>query len=93
MAISKPSCFNLGYLPGGDKSIITRTDSTVTALNNAIRILSSNGIITVMAYPVIRAATWKQTRLKAGVNNWMIINLKSALFTVQKIKSLHQGFL
>ena len=43
--------FNLGYLPGGDKSIITRTDSTVTALNSASRILSSNGIITVLAYP------------------------------------------
>ena len=43
--------FNLGYLPGGDKSIITLTDSTVTALNSACRILSSNGIITVLAYP------------------------------------------
>lgn len=47
----KAIMFNLGYLPGGDKSIITRTDSTVMALNSAIRILSSNGIITVMAYP------------------------------------------
>ena len=43
--------FNLGYLPGGDKSIITRTDTTVTALTIAKRMLSSNGIITVMAYP------------------------------------------
>ena len=43
--------FNLGYLPGGDKSIITRTDSTITALNGANRMLSSNGIITIMAYP------------------------------------------
>jgi len=43
--------FNLGYLPGGDKTIITRTDSTVMALNIASRILSSNGIITVLAYP------------------------------------------
>ena len=43
--------FNLGYLPGGDKRIITHTDSTVTALNSACRILSSNGIITVLAYP------------------------------------------
>jgi len=47
----KACMFNLGYLPGGDKSIITRTDSTVTALNVTNRILSSNGIITVMAYP------------------------------------------
>jgi len=43
--------FNLGYLPGGDKSIITCTDSTVAALNIASQLLSSNGIITVMAYP------------------------------------------
>jgi len=43
--------FNLGYLPGGDKSIITRTDSTITALNSACRLLSGNGIITVLAYP------------------------------------------
>jgi tRNA1(Val) A37 N6-methylase TrmN6 len=47
----KAIMFNLGYLPGGDKTIITRTDSTVTALDSAHRILSSNGIITVMAYP------------------------------------------
>jgi hypothetical protein len=43
--------FNLGYLPGGDKRIITHTDSTVTALNLAIRMLSSNGVVTVLAYP------------------------------------------
>ena len=43
--------FNLGYLPGGDKSIITNTDSTLTALNIADRLLSNNGIITVIAYP------------------------------------------
>ncbi len=43
--------FNLGYLPGGDKSIITQTGSTITALNIASRLLSGNGIITIMAYP------------------------------------------
>jgi hypothetical protein len=43
--------FNLGYLPGGDKSIITQTDSTLTALIIASQILSSNGIITILAYP------------------------------------------
>ncbi len=43
--------FNLGYLPGGDKRIITRTDSTLSALNSASRLVSSNGIITVLAYP------------------------------------------
>jgi hypothetical protein len=43
--------FNLGYLPGGDKSIITQTDTTLTAINIASRLLSSNGIITILAYP------------------------------------------
>jgi predicted methyltransferase len=43
--------FNLGYLPGGNKTIITRSDSTLTALTNACQLLSDNGIITIMAYP------------------------------------------
>lgn len=43
--------FNLGYLPGSDKSVITRTESTLTALAIANRLLSSNGILTVLAYP------------------------------------------
>jgi hypothetical protein len=43
--------FNLGYLPGGDKSVITLTDSTLSALTTASRILADNGIITLLAYP------------------------------------------
>ena len=43
--------FNLGYLPGGDKSIITRTESSVTAIRNGLPLLRSGGVLTVMAYP------------------------------------------
>lgn len=43
--------FNLGYLPGGDKSIITLSESTLTALTSASQILANNGIITLLAYP------------------------------------------
>lgn len=43
--------FNLGYLPGGDKHIITRTDSTLQALNSASRLLATEGLITILAYP------------------------------------------
>ncbi|MDO9139497.1 MAG: class I SAM-dependent methyltransferase [Methylobacter sp.] len=43
--------FNLGYLPGSDKSVITRTDSTLGALTAASRILAVNGLITLLAYP------------------------------------------
>ena len=43
--------FNLGYLPGGDKTIITLASSTLAALNSASRMLSKEGILTVLAYP------------------------------------------
>lgn len=47
----KAIMFNLGYLPGGDKSIITHTASTLKALSCACLILSVGGIMTIMAYP------------------------------------------
>lgn len=43
--------FNLGYLPGSNKRIITRTTSTLTALDAATRLLAPAGLITVAAYP------------------------------------------
>jgi predicted methyltransferase len=43
--------FNLGYLPGSDKSCITRPDSTVSALKQAAALIKPKGIISVMLYP------------------------------------------
>lgn len=43
--------FNLGYLPGGDKSITTTVASTLAAVAAAESLVRENGIITVMAYP------------------------------------------
>jgi tRNA1(Val) A37 N6-methylase TrmN6 len=43
--------FNLGYLPGGDKSVITLAESTLSALTIASQILTENGVITLLAYP------------------------------------------
>ena len=43
--------FNLGYLPGGDKSLITRPESTLTALDAAAKFLAPGGILSVVAYP------------------------------------------
>lgn len=46
----KAIMFNLGYLPQGDKSIITVPHSTLIALNSALDLLDSNGIMTITAY-------------------------------------------
>lgn len=47
----KAIMFNLGYLPGSDKTVITQTESTLIALNKSIELLSATGIISISAYP------------------------------------------
>ncbi|RYD64173.1 MAG: methyltransferase domain-containing protein [Verrucomicrobiaceae bacterium] len=43
--------FNLGYLPGGDHTVITRTDETLQALEGALSVLKPGGILTIVCYP------------------------------------------
>ena len=43
--------FNLGFLPKSESNICTKPDTTIKALNSACKILSDNGIITVLCYP------------------------------------------
>ncbi|GJM89025.1 hypothetical protein PR202_ga05621 [Eleusine coracana subsp. coracana] len=42
--------FNLGYLPGGDKTVITVPRTTELALQAASRLLNSGGLISVLVY-------------------------------------------
>ena len=42
--------FNLGYLPGSDKTCITRPESTLAALEQADKILFPGGIIVIAVY-------------------------------------------
>jgi hypothetical protein len=43
--------FNLGYLPGSDKLVITRPETTLTAISCSIEYLAADGIISILAYP------------------------------------------
>lgn len=43
--------FNLGYLPGSNKNVITQTEDTLIALNQAFGLLGRNGVLSVMCYP------------------------------------------
>lgn len=47
----KAVMFNLGYLPGGDKTIISTTGTTLSALETAMDLLAPHGILTVVCYP------------------------------------------
>ena len=47
----KGGMFNLGWLPGGDKSITTMRETTMPAIETAISLLDSDGVLTVAVYP------------------------------------------
>ena len=42
--------FNLGFLPGSDKQLVTRPDSTVAALAQAVEWLRPGGVVTIVCY-------------------------------------------
>ncbi|MDQ0176906.1 putative methyltransferase [Bacillus chungangensis] len=43
--------FNLGYLPGGNKSIVTLPHTTISALLKILSILKTAGIVVLVIYP------------------------------------------
>jgi ubiquinone/menaquinone biosynthesis C-methylase UbiE len=43
--------FNLGYCPGSDRTIITRPETTRTALDQALKLLLPGGVLAITAYP------------------------------------------
>ncbi len=43
--------FNLGYLPGGDKSRTTLRETTLEAVDKAISLLADHGIVLIAVYP------------------------------------------
>ncbi len=42
--------FNLGYLPGGDKSIVTRPQTTISAIDQLLDLMAPEGIILLVIY-------------------------------------------
>lgn len=43
--------YNLGYLPGGDKTITTKTETTLQSIKNAMEILAPDGALSITCYP------------------------------------------
>ena len=46
----KACMFNLGYLPGGDVSVITKKTSTIKAVQHSLELLDVRGIISILCY-------------------------------------------
>jgi len=43
--------FNLGWLPGAEHAVTTRTETTLQAVNAALTLLKPDGIMTICVYP------------------------------------------
>lgn len=43
--------YNLGYLPGGNKSITTNTQSTLKSIENSLSLIAHDGALSITCYP------------------------------------------
>ncbi|MEE1132891.1 MAG: class I SAM-dependent methyltransferase [Caryophanon sp.] len=51
--VTKPvsaAVFNLGYLPGSDHDIVTKPNTTITAIEELLRLLTIDGVIVLVIY-------------------------------------------
>ena len=78
--------FNLGYLPGSDKMIITTAKDTLSALNQSQRLLKENGALFVTAY---RQHEGGQDEANA-VETWMHEQHANG-WDIEKIEPKHQS--
>lgn len=61
--------FNLGYLPGGNKDIITHTETTLIALKQALTHLRVHGLVTLVLYSGHPGGEQEATALHAYIQN------------------------
>ncbi|MFK8014911.1 MAG: class I SAM-dependent methyltransferase [Gammaproteobacteria bacterium] len=69
--------FNLGYLPGGDKTLTTTADTTVVALTQATQLLRPGGLLSVIAYVGHPTGREEMTAL----STWIATNDKTVRWT------------
>ncbi|XP_022149585.1 uncharacterized protein LOC111017978 isoform X2 [Momordica charantia] len=73
--------FNLGYLPGGNKAITTKSETTLQALEAANRILKPGGLISLVVYVghpggVEELETIQKFASNLAVENWICCKLQ-----------------
>jgi SAM-dependent methyltransferase len=64
----KAVIFNLGYLPGGDRKVITRPESTLAGLEQSLEILTPGGIVALTVYPGHDGGAGEQSALEVRLN-------------------------
>lgn len=65
----RAAVFNLGWLPGGDKSITTHWETTRVAVDACLSLLCKGGICTLCAYPGHPAGDEERAALTAWLSS------------------------
>ena len=61
--------FNLGYLPKGDSSITTKSNTTINAIKNGLKLLNKKGHIVITIYPGHPEGLKESTEIKKFLDN------------------------
>ncbi|MCR4699127.1 MAG: class I SAM-dependent methyltransferase [Bacilli bacterium] len=80
----KAGMFNLGWLPGGDKSIYTLRETTLPAIKAAIELLDKDGIINIAIYP-----GHEEGDLEGQMVAEYLATLKRYLFSCTKVQIIN----
>jgi hypothetical protein len=70
-------CYNLGYLPGGDKSVTTKVETTFKSVEQAIQSLASGGVLSCTIY-----TGHEHGRIEYNALSDYFFNLDNKLFSV-----------
>lgn len=76
--------FNFGYLPGGDKGIVTQQATSLAAVRVALDWLAEDGVLTVVLYPGHEGG-----REEANAVEQLLAALPSMEFEVQRVGYLN----
>lgn len=77
--------YNLGYLPKGDKSIITKRETTITSIKKALKLLNDNGLMLITCY--IGHDGGKEEQM--GIEE-LLLDLDQKIFNVIKFEFINQ---
>lgn len=78
--------FNLGYLPGGDHSIVTAPNTTVKAVTDGMALLKSGGVISLVIYTGHPGGEEEQLQLEQSLSK-----LDKQIFCVTKLNFLNRN--
>jgi len=91
--------YNLGYLPGGDRTLATDRATTIASLTQVMPSLALGGLISVVAYPGYPAGRIEHEAVRAFLGNlpqteftvgcWSMLNQRNdppLLYIIQRIR-------